>query len=159
MQAQIRQLKSEQNFFKESRSPDDNKIIQSIKSQLSEAKEALHIQNEDMERMQMNLQGKDDEIDKLREALDEFDGDDEKVAFCCFSFCCYVRFVMSVFIIISNSSSISSSNNSSISIGSIFLYYNIRFFVDVIILIIITTTIIIINITIIATIIVGSIYT
>ena len=157
MQAQIRQLKSEQNFFKESRSPDDNKIIQSIKSQLSEAKEALHIQNEDMERMQMNLQGKDDEIDKLREALDEFDGDDEKVAFCFFSICCYVRFVMSVFIIISNSSSISSSNSSSISIGSIFLYYNIRFFVDVIILIIITTTIIIINIIIIATIIVGSI--
>ena len=158
MQAQIRQLKSEQNFFKESRSPDDNKIIQSIKSQLSEAKEALHIQNEDMERMQMNLQGKDDEIDKLREALDEFDGDDEKVAFCCFSFCCYVKFVMSVFIIISNSSSISSSNSSSISIGSILLYYN-RFFVDVIILIIISTTIIIINIIIIATIMVGSIYT
>ena len=34
--------------------------------------------------MQMNLQEKDDEIDKLREALDEFDGDEEKVAFCCF---------------------------------------------------------------------------
>ena len=101
MQAQIRQLKSEQNFFKQSRSPDDeNKIIQSIKSQLSEAKEALHIQNEDMERMQMNLQEKDDEIDKLREAIDEFDGDDEKVAFCCcLSFCWYVRFVISVFIV------------------------------------------------------------
>ena len=46
------------------------KVINLLKSELAEAKEAVDLQNERIEEMQMNLQIKDDQIETLQEAIE-----------------------------------------------------------------------------------------
>ena len=68
----MRQLEAEHTFLKRPETPEDrHKQIEALADDLKQTKETVALQNEDIERMQNLLQNKDDEIDKLREALDE----------------------------------------------------------------------------------------
>lgn len=74
------ELESERNFLKKSNTPENHsKLIEDLKIDLDEAKETLNLQNDDMRNMQQKLQDKDDEIDKLREALEEDEQSNEQV--------------------------------------------------------------------------------
>ena len=66
------ELESEHDFFKKTRSPEHHsKVIDTLEEDLNEAKETLQMQNEAIKQMQHMLQDRDDEIDKLREAMDD----------------------------------------------------------------------------------------
>lgn len=74
LRSRIRELEAVQNFLKISQSPQgQSKQLHLLSEDLNQTKETLLMQNEGIERMQNMLQNKDDEIDKLREALDEID--------------------------------------------------------------------------------------
>lgn len=80
LQARVAELESERNFLKKSNTPENHsKLIEDLKIDLDEAKETLNLQNDDMRNMQQKLQDKDDEIDKLREALEEDEQSNEQV--------------------------------------------------------------------------------
>jgi len=79
LQSQISQIKSENNFISKIGKTDQHtKMIEQLKDEIREAKETIDLQNEGIEGMQLNLQRKDDEIDKLNEALDETEEDKEQ---------------------------------------------------------------------------------
>lgn len=73
LQSKLHQLEAEQTFFKKANTPEERsrRQLDLITDDLKQTKETVALQNEDIERMQNLLQNKDDEIDKLREALDE----------------------------------------------------------------------------------------
>ncbi|XP_066925185.1 kinesin-like protein KIF20B isoform X2 [Clytia hemisphaerica] len=72
LQSKVRQLEAEHTFLKRPETPEDrHKQLDALTDDLKQTKETVALQNEDIERMQNLLQNKDDEIDKLREALDE----------------------------------------------------------------------------------------
>ena len=65
---QVKRLQTQQVY---QQTPEEKrKVINLLKSELVEAKEAVDLQNERIEEMQMNLQIKDDQIEALQEAIE-----------------------------------------------------------------------------------------
>ena len=82
----MRQLEAEQTFLKKAETAEDrHKQMEVLADDLKQTKETVALQNEDIERMQNLLQNKDDEIDKLREALDDEEEGDTVCLFFRFS--------------------------------------------------------------------------
>ena len=65
---QVKRLQTQQIY---QQTPEEKrKVLNLLKSELVEAKEAVDLQNERIEEMQMNLQIKDDQIETLQEAIE-----------------------------------------------------------------------------------------
>ena len=65
---QVKRLQTQQVY---QQTPEEKrKVVNLLKSELVEAKEAVDLQNERIEEMQMNLQIKDDQIETLQEAIE-----------------------------------------------------------------------------------------
>ena len=65
---QIKRLQTQQIY---QHTPEEKrKVVNLLKSELVEAKEAVDLQNERIEEMQMSLQMKDDQIETLQEVIE-----------------------------------------------------------------------------------------
>ena len=65
---QVKRLQTQQVY---QQTPEEKrKVLNLLKSELVEAKEAVDLQNERIEEMQMNLQIKDDQIETLQEGIE-----------------------------------------------------------------------------------------
>ena len=79
MRAKIDQLESEKNHNKQLSPLPSSSLYECLKRDFEEAKETLAVQTESMNRMQQQLQNKDDDIEKLIEALNDDSQDDIEV--------------------------------------------------------------------------------
>ena len=71
------------------------KVVNLLKSELVEAKEAVDLQNERIEEMQMNLQMKDDQIEALEEAIET--RKENVIVYFMFNFCFVFSFCLCVY--------------------------------------------------------------
>ena len=90
---QVKRLQTQQVY---QQTPEEKrKVVNLLKSELVEAKEAVDLQNERIEEMQMNLQMKDDQIEALEEAIET--RKENVIFYFLFNFCFVFSFCLCVY--------------------------------------------------------------
>ena len=90
---QVKRLQTQQVY---QQTPEEKrKVVNLLKSELVEAKEAVDLQNERIEEMQMNLQMKDDQIEALEEAIET--RKENVIFYFMFNFCFVFSFCLCVY--------------------------------------------------------------